>query len=55
MLLALLLSISFTRATYDDISLEDGGYKGVLVAIKENVPYDPNIPDNLRVSIICSP
>ena len=36
----------------DDIYLEDGGYKGILIAIDENVEYDPNIIPNIRVSTL---
>ena len=33
----------------DDIYLEDGGYKGILIAIDENVEYDPTLIPNLKV------
>ena len=36
----------------DDIYLENGGYKGLLIAIDDNVEYDPAILPNLKVGII---
>ena len=49
-LLTVLLAAFATQALPDDIYLENGGYKGVLVAIAENVPYDAGIIPNLRVN-----
>ena len=46
------LAIGYATAAYDDVYLENGGYKGILIAINENVPYDANILPNLRVRIM---
>ena len=46
----LVLAIGFTQGSYEDVYLEEGGYKGILIAINENVPYDLNILPNLRVN-----
>ena len=50
--IAVVLAIGWTDAGPDDIYLENGGYKGILIAINENVPFDPNILPNLRVIFI---
>ena len=48
--IAVVLAIGWNDAGPDDIYLEDGGYKGILIAINENVPFDPNLLRNLRVN-----
>ena len=42
--------VTLAQAAYEEIYLEDGGYKNILLAINENVPYDPNIIPNLKVN-----
>ena len=42
--------VSLIQAGPEDIYLENGGYKGILVAIGDNVPYSPEILPNMRVS-----
>ena len=40
-------------AAPEDISLEEGGYKGILLAVHPSVKYNPNIVPQLRVSWLC--
>ena len=50
-LLVLLVVTGRTQAGPDDIYLENGGYKGILIAIDNNVPHNEDILQNLKVSI----
>jgi hypothetical protein len=50
-LLALLSIGCCVHGAPEDIYLSNGGYRGILLAIDENVPYDANILPNLRVIV----
>ena len=49
--LVLVVVVGSSIAGPDDIYLENGGYKGIVIAIEDNVEYDPNIIPNLKVRV----
>ena len=52
---SLFASLAFTQtsSTPGNIHLENGEYKGILIAIDQNVPQNRQLYDNLKVFIIC--
>ena len=50
MLWILIVALGGSFAAPEDIYLEEGGYKGILLAVHPSVKYDPNILPHLRVS-----